>query len=338
MASSEVTASLKMDLLREAHTFSFFQAIRLLQIMRRQPIGTDGNPMAVDQFIRIHPNLSLAFPPGDIDQIREVDTDESAGFDITANFLGLYGSSSPLPTFYTEDLMSEAAEDESVSRDFLDIINQRIFELFFEVCTKYRQSFQVIEANSQPHLERLFCLLGIGDKPFRESGEIDDPHLLLRYLGLMTQRPRSALGLELILRDALGDLPVSVIPCVERKADIPADQKVFLGSPKHSLGNNMTIGQEVSDRMGKFKIRIGPLDTDAFRSFYPGAENYAMTCFLTDFYVLENLEYDLEVILAEGEAKTVCLGDSDRARIGLNSWIFSSDRIGEMSKVYSSAA
>jgi type VI secretion system protein ImpH len=178
--------------------------------------------------------------------------------------------------------------------------------------------------------------LGIGDKPIRDK--VADPYRLLRYVGLMTQRPRSGMGLELILRDALDGLSVSIIPCVERKARIPEDQRVFLGSTAHSLGTNTTIGEEVTDRMGKFRIRIGPLDTAAFRSFYPGEENYALTCFLTEYYTVEQLEYDIEVVLAEGEAKTVCLGDTDRSRLGLNTWIFSSDRIGEMRKVYSPAA
>jgi len=334
--SEGVTPELKMDLLKEGHSFSFFQAIRLLRMLSRTTPGSTQKELSADNFIRIRPALSLAFPPGDIDQIRETGTDDQAGYAITANFLGLYGSSSPLPTFYTEDLMTEAGEDESVSRDFLDFINQRIFELFYDGCIKYRQSFQVVEANSQPHLERLFCLLGIGDKPVREA--VADPYQLLRYIGLLTQRPRSSLGLEIILRDALDGPPVSVIPCVERKAKIAEDQKLFLGSPAHGLGVNTTIGEEITDRMGKFKIRIGPLETEAFRSFYPGADNYCLTCFLTDFYIFEGLDYDIEVILAEGEARTVCLGDPERSRIGLNTWIFSTDRIGEMRKVYSPAA
>lgn len=327
---------LKMDLLREGHAFSYLQTIRLLKIILGASARGDSQDKPLGDAIRTHPNLSLAFPPGDIDQIREIETDAHSGFEITANFLGLYGSSSPLPTFYTEDLMSEASDDESAARDFLDIINQRIFELFYAVCIKYRQTFQIIEANNPAHMERLFCLLGIGDKPIRDK--VADPYRLLRYVGLMTQRPRSGMGLELILRDALDGLSVSIIPCVERKARIPEDQRVFLGSTAHSLGTNTTIGEEVTDRMGKFRIRIGPLDTAAFRSFYPGAENYALTCFLTEYYTVEQLEYDIEVVLAEGEAKTVCLGDTDRSRLGLNTWIFSSDRIGEMRKVYSPAA
>jgi predicted component of type VI protein secretion system len=87
--------------------------------------------------------------------------------------------------------------------------------------------------------------------------------------------------------------------------------------------------------MGNFEIRIGPLDSAGFQSFYPGAENYERTRFLTDLYILDRLEYDLAIILAEGEARTVSLGDPERARLGLNTWVFSSPRIGEVRKCYS---
>jgi type VI secretion system protein ImpH len=121
-----------------------------------------------------------------------------------------------------------------------------------------------------------------------------------------------------------------VIPCVERKAKIPDDQKLVMGSPSHSLGDNCFLGEEIVDRMGKFRIRIGPLDKKKFQSFYPESDNYKTATFFTDMYILEPLEYDLEIILSEGEAEKVCLGDPDRSRIGLNTWLFSSEKIGEV--------
>lgn len=332
----ESGSMLKLDLLREGHAFSFFQAMRLLKIfLRSGPVRPMQNSDASPS-IRVRPALSLAFPPADIDRIQEADNRDRPGYEITTNFLGLYGISSPLPTFYTEDLMTEAAEDESACRDFIDVINQRIFELFYDCCIRYRQSFQVIEGGSRQHLERIFCLMGIGDAPLRDS--VADPYQLIRYIGLLIQKPRSAMGLETILKDALEGVPLSVVPCVKRRAKIPADQKLSLGSPNNRLGENTIVGEEIVDRMGKFAIRIGPLSSEAYQGFYPEAENYKTARFLTDLYIVERLEYDIEVILSEGEAKTVCLGEPDHARLGLNTWVFSSDRIGEMRKVYSSAA
>jgi type VI secretion system protein ImpH len=330
--SPDMMSELKLDLLKEGHSFSFFQVIRLLHLLCRQDSDSDfSNPYESDS-IRIRPKLSLAFPAADVDRIEETSDEEKARFRITANFLGLYGTSSPLPTFYTEELMDEAAMDESVTREFIDIINHRLFQLLYGCLCKYLQCLQVVEADSLQHAERLFCLLGIGDNIFRS--EISNPFGLIRYVGLFTLMPRSALGLETLLTDALDGMTVNVIPCMERKAKIPDDQKLVIGSTVHTLGVNCFLGEEIVDRMGKFKIRIGPLDRIRFQSFYPESDNYTIATFLTDMYILEPLVYDLEIILAEGEAEKVCLGDPDRSRLGLSTWIFSSDQIGEVRTIY----
>ena len=325
---ADIISELKLDLLREGHSFSFFQVMRLLHLLCQDASNSEfSNPSSSDS-IRIRPKLSLAFPAADVDRIEESFDEEKTRFTVTTNFLGLYGTSSPLPTFYTEELMDEEALDESLTREFIDIINHRIFQLLYDCLCKYLQCFQVVEANNLQHTERLFCLLGIGEKALRS--EIADPYGLIRYVGLFTQMPRSALGLETLLADALDGIAVSVIPCVERKAKIPDDQRLVMGSLAHNLGVNCFLGEEIVDRMGKFRIRIGPLDKKKFQSFYPESDNYKTAVFLTNMYILESLVYDLEIILAEGEAEKTCLGDPDWSRIGLNTWLFSSDKMGEV--------
>lgn len=315
-----------MDLLKEGHTFSFLQAVRLIRrLSSSYGSGTEDNLM------RIRPGLSLAFPSADIERISETDLDPPL-FEIVVHFLGLYGSSSPLPTFYTEELMDEAADDESASRDFLDIINQRLYDLFYAACTKYHLAFQVVEEESGKYLERLFALAGIGNAQMLQN--VSDPHRLLRYIGLFSQNPRSAMGLETLLRDALGGLPVRVDPCVERKARIAEDQRLHLGSANHPIGINAVLGEEMTDRMGTFTVSIGPVDFETFERFFPGGADYETTCFLTDFYGVEGLAYDIEVTLAEGQARSVRLGDPQRSGLGLNTWVFSTDRIGEFRRVY----
>jgi len=328
----DIMSELKLDLLKEGHSFSFFQVMRLLGLLCRDTTLNQSTGKLEPDSIRVRPTLSLAFPAADVDRIEETSDQEKTRFQVTANFLGLYGTSSPLPTFYTEDLMDEAAMDESVTREFIDVINHRLFQLLYGCLCKYHQCLQVVEANSLQHTERLFCLLGIGEKKLRS--EITNPYGLIRYVGLFTQMPRSALGLETLLTDALYGMAVTIIPCVERKAKIPDDQKMVMGSPAHNLGANCFLGEEIVDRMGKFRIRIGPLDKKKFQSFYPESDNYKTATFLTDMYILESLEYDLEIILAEGEAEKVCLGDPDRSRLGLNTWLFSSDQIGEVRTIY----
>jgi type VI secretion system protein ImpH len=331
--NTERTARLKHQLLEEGHAFSFFQVMRLLRHLILQSSRTRKRPFDFSQTIRIKPNLTLAFPASDVESIQELGDPKDPRFLITANFLGLYGATSPLPTFYTEELIDEAAEDESVSRDFIDILNQRLFALLFECWGKYRQSLKVVEEKNSAYIDRLFCLLGLGEVSFRK--DIPQPQRLLRYIGLFTQFPRSSVGLKTLLKDTLRGMPIEIIPCVERIAKIPQSQTLRLAESACRVGMDTYLGDELTDRMGRFRIRLGPLTRSAFRRFSPGSEDFNRVCFLTDMYFVEPFEYELELILAEGEALTACLGDPDRATLGVDAWLFSTPELGEVRALFS---
>jgi len=327
-----VKTRIELDLLKEGKTFSFFQAIRLLKHLAIMS-GTGGKPADVSgSTIRIRPNLSLGFPASDIEKIEEIEADRRAHYEVTANFLGLYGSASPLPTFYTEELIDEENEDESISRDFSDILNHQLFGLLYQCWSKYRLQIKTIEEGSLGDLERLFCLMGLGGKTIRKH--IPDPYRLLRYIGLFAQFPRSALGLKTLLQDASGDIPLDVIPCVQRKAPIPKDQQLCLGASGCTLGRDSYIGGETVDRMGKFRIQIGPLDESTASRISPGSHTYQQIKLLTDMYTVDPMEYDVAMILKQDALKSVCLGDTSRATLGVSSWIFSGDYLKEAKIVY----
>jgi type VI secretion system protein ImpH len=136
------------------------------------------------------------------------------------------------------------------------------------------------------------------------------------------------------LTDAFGGPPLEVISCVERTARIPEDQTLRLGATGCRLGDDTYLGDELPDRMGKFRIRLGPLGRDDFRRFSPGTEDFSRLAFLTDLYFVEPLEYDVELILAGGEARTVCLGDPNRATLGLDTRVFSTPDLGEVRAIF----
>lgn len=320
------------ELLKQGHAFSFFQIIRLLRRFTESSGTPKSNPFS-NETIRIKPRLSLAFPASDVESVQRLGDGDDPRFLILANFLGLYGSASPLPIFYTEDLIDEATDDESASRDFIDIINQRLFSLLFESWTKYRQYLKFVEEEDPAHISRLFCLLGLGGASIRE--DIPEPYRLLRYIGLFTQFPRSASGLKAILTDTIGEIPVDVIPCMKRNVRIPEDQTLRLGANEGCrLGMDAYLGDHMQDRMGKFRIQLGPLSSKDFKRFSPGAEDFDRLTFLTDFYFVEPLEYDVELIMAEGVARTVCLGDRTRSTLGMDTWVFSKSALGEVRVIF----
>jgi type VI secretion system protein ImpH len=314
---------LKLDLLKQGHEFSFFQALRLLRRCGDATEDPSGDSGGAELDLRIRPDLSLGFPASDVARIEET-PEGPAAFRVTVSFLGLYGASSPLPTFYTEDLIDEQLAESTTTRDFLDIFHQQLYLLLFRCWSRYRQFIKVVEEESPEDLEKLFCLMGLGEPELRIV-PAGGPYGLLRYIGLFTQHPRSAAGLEGLLRDAIGGPQVELIPCLLRKARIPPDQRAVLGESGHRLGEDCFLGNEIDDRMGKFRLRIGPLDADRFDSLLPGKPAHHRVAAMVGLYLTDPLEYDLELVLSGGEAKTACLGGQRWSALGLDTWSFSGD-------------
>lgn len=308
---------IKADLLKNGRRFSFMQAVRLLHSVTGKTMQDES---VIGRTVRVRPKLSLDFPDTDIETIREISSDPER-FLLTVTFLGLYGVSSPLPTFYTEDLMDESAEDISVTRDFLDIVNAPFYRLYYQCWTKYRQFIKIIDEQNPDYLERLFCFLGLGIETHRH--DISNAPALIPYLGLFTQFPRSALGLSTLLAEVLQESRLTVVQCVPRKAVIPEDQRLFIGVAACHLGVDSYLGLEIDDRMGKFQIDIGPVDADAFHGFLPETPRFDLLGQLVHLYLDKPLQWQTKLILKADEARTTCLGGSRWSHLGLDTWIFS---------------
>ena len=327
------TFDIETELQEEGRRFSFFQVIRLVRLLGHVP-ETVEDPRTVARqakSLRIRPQNNLSFPASDVVSIQRTEG-EFPGFLVNASFLGLYGPASPLPTFYTEDLIQQEADEESAVRDFLDIFNHRIFTLFFRCLMKYRLSFQVCEERNPEILNKLYCLIGLGE--LRHRRDMPYAYSMIRYSGILSQHPRSAWGLETMLCDAFSNVPVKVVQCAARIVKIPMSQRLLLGKTGSSLGINSVIGEQIRDHTGKFRLRLGPVNFTLFRKLLPGSEENKRLSLLTRFYLLDALEYDLELILQEGEASCVRLGAETASRLGMDTWIYSCEKIGEVRAVF----
>lgn len=308
---------IKDDLLKNSNRFSFIQAVRLLRhLIPKDDLKED----VTGQSIKVRPKLSLDFPGTDIDTIEEI-SETPPLFLLTVTFLGLYGVSSPLPTFYTEDLMDETSQDVSVTRDFLDIINAPFYRLFYQCWSKYRQYIKIIDDQDPVYLERLFCFLGLGIEKHRQG--IPNTQALIPHIGLFTQFPRSALGLQTLLADMLKEPRMEIIQCIPRKAKIPEDQRLLIGISGNRVGINSYLGRQIDDRMGAFRIRVGPVDADAFHGFLPDTRKFHVMAQLVRLYLDSPMRWECELILRAEEVKTVCLGEPRWSRLGWDTWVLS---------------
>lgn len=326
MASStgKTSPGLIQSLTENPESFSFFQIIRLLQ-----RISGESDPNST--FLRILPELSLNHPKSDVSKVSQLPDDK--GFEVLTTFLGLYGTSSPLPVWYTEELIEAELEDNTTAKSLIDVFQQRINTLFYQSSTKYRLIQKLIEERSSFYSKMLFRLIGITKSESSEA--LPDPHQILRYILLFRQQPRSAAGLEALLEDALKEIQVKVIQCVHRKVQIPHFQRLVLGKQSNSLGLDAMLGDEIEDTVGKMIIRIGPVSLERFHNLLNGSQECKIMFFLIESYINVPLECDLQIVLEENEAKTVELGNPQFSCLGKNSWLFSGATPGTLNSTIS---
>ena len=306
---------LREDLVRHADRYEFGQAVRLLRLLTvREKGGTDGEDFW--KGIRIRPALSLAFPPRDLSSLRWEDPVGLPRLEV--NFFGLYGVSSPLPTFYTEDLIEERNEDGSTARDFLDVLHGVLYPLLYDGWEKVRLSLRAYEKGEE-EVENLFHVFtGLAQPVFREADPLCST--ALRYAGLLSLHPRSARGLEEILTDVLDGVRVEVEQCVERSVPLPGEQRLLLGAPL-PLGEETVLGDRIRDRSNQIRTRIGPVDNRGFETLLPGRENLRKVAFWQEFYLTDPVSAEVTLLLEDREPEPVRLGASRRCRLGLDAWL-----------------
>ncbi len=323
-----------LELMDRSRSFSFVQALRLLIRYCTAEKGIDPGT-ALQKFIRIRPELSLNFPGTDITRVEPraivfqgnlQGEEPESGFLITATFLGLYGSSSPLPNFYTEDLIDEFNEAKSIKRDFLDIINYALYPIFFKIWSKHRLFYKICEEEDPRIIEKQYSLLGLEDGQNRSRIRNIDRYF--RYTGLTLQFPRSAEGLEAILADGFSlQGQVAVEQCVQRRVRIPQDQHALLGISSSTLGEDSVIGTWIKDMAGKFSIRIKEADARTLHEFLPDQDSFYALRQLVEFYVNQPLEWDLVVEVRQGQIQTTQPGNGSWSHLGWNTWLVMDEEI-----------
>lgn len=317
-------AAVEEKLLANGERFSYFQAIRLLRLFGK------ARGMPIDS-LRIRPKLGLGFPENDIDSIEPR---QQGGYRITANFFGLYGVASPLPTYYTEDLFEEEREGRHATRDFLDIVHYAMYPLLFEAWRKPRLHARVVEDNDEDVLNQLYAFVGLNDNKLRE--QLPESDGLLRYAGLFNQRPRSVSGLQSLLTDAFSPAKVQIDSCTLRYLPIAADQQIRLGMQAHCLGEDTHLGSQIDDFSSSLTVRLGNLPEGLFHQLLPGTAGHQRLVFLTRFYLVDPLEVKVELELRHDDARDArVLGLASQnmnlsaeknpaiswSRLGLDTWL-----------------
>lgn len=278
------------ELVHNPSDYDALQALHLIENNLGEEAVT-GNPR--QSFISMAPASELSFPAG---EIRHCRVDETGRFRLELNFMGFYGVDSPLPQFFN-DIAALETSCAAELRGFLELFNQRLYQLLYQAWKKMRLH------SSSDTKASLYCR-------YLEAlhGQTGSDRRLERfdYAGLLAGRVKNGQSLADMMEDFLG-FPVALkqnIPCW-----IDVEETSSLGGSL-VLGDNSMLGNRLMDVNSKVLLRIGPLPTRMAGQLLPGEDLSTTLTHMIREYLDPTIQYDVEILVQPDPDCETSLGDS----------------------------
>jgi type VI secretion system protein ImpH len=321
---ADLTPEAWVDALDEAsESFSFFQAVRLLHRRPRGRSGVGEFAEPAEEVVRFTVNPSLAFPAGEIQQIR---SSVDGRLEMMVNFMGLVGHMGMLPVQYSVLIDDQAAYegDPDPLREFLDIFHHRIISLLYRAWERSHFYVAFERGDDDPLSRRLLDLLGLGSGDLRKRMAIQDEALLF-YSGLLGSQNRSAVALERLLEDYF-QVPIEVVQFKGGWYPLPPDSLCRIDDDEDiggSLGAGAVVGDEIWDPQARVQVKIGPLRRGEYDGFLPGGESYTALQEITRFFSDGQFDFEAQLILHHDDVPGIVLGaeEDESPPLGWCTWI-----------------
>ena len=288
-------------------SLSLLQLIRLLNFEHK-------NIHSIIKRIHISPNLTLACTTSDFEEIKF----KQDSYDIISNFLCLYGTSSVLPTFYTEELIYEKQFSNDSLESFYNIFNRRAYQLLMDILIKNRLILSIYELKDQKSLNFIYSFLGLTPLNTNTLKYLKE-FKLLRYINILNNSVKSVNALEIFLND-LFDITFKVIEYVKIKINIHKEQLNQLGVKNSHLGT-CYLGNKIKDITTTVKIILVDLTNEEFNSFLPGQIKFEMLIEAIKLFFENNaysyiLDYSIQKKIADNT--NFILGKRNYSRLGMS--------------------
>ena len=293
---------------REPYSFEFFQAVRLMHLLRpdRGRVGRFNNPD--EEAVHFGATPATAFPAS---EIQALERDGDAPPRLVINFLGLTGPQGVLPLEYSELLAERVRQRDHALRDFLDLFNHRIVSLFFRAWERTHAHGANLAHGDDALENHLLDLVGLGTPGLAKQLGLPASALPF-YVGLLAMPTRPAVALEMVIEDYFG-VPVEIDQFIGGWYSIDVPSQCALGdetSPSSQLGVGAVAGDEIWDVQARARLRIGPLPRAVYDTFLPTGRAYQELRALTKFFTGEQVDIELQLVLAKDDVPPVAL-DAD---------------------------
>lgn len=306
------------QLCRVIREFTLFQAVlQVIEHLREAHPLLDDDAL-YDQ-LEFQANSGLGFAAHDIDRVEFFMEQGQLRARLRLNVLGLFGAGSPLPAFYGEQAFAERSGG-NPTRDFLDLFHHRLHRLMLPIWRKYRYRACFRAGANDRFSEQMFALIGLGAAAIRGVCQVDCKRLL-PYLGLLSLRVHSAALIESVLRYYFMHEALFLEQWVARTVEVCQTQRNHLGRANSALGDDLVLGHRIADRSGKFRVHVRALCWERFHDFLPTGSAYQPLRSLVRLTLRDPLDYDLSLMLAQGQIKALHIGENTVCRLGWTTWL-----------------
>lgn len=239
--------------------------------------------------IRYRATASLAHPAGELSGVSLTELNGKPLLTVDVSLMGLYGTTSPLPAFYTERVLGlgqrsvsdleqkgrylegehEAGED---LKQFYDLFNHQAIALFYDAWCKYRIAHRLADdSHNNEFTTALLALWGI-DRTRLASLKHLTLARLIPLAGLLASRTASISVLEQALNRLFNGVNIQTQSMVCGVVNIPQDQLNGLGVENAVLGESLVLGQAVINCSG-LTVSVFLNDPSEIHQWLPGGEH-----------------------------------------------------------------
>jgi type VI secretion system protein ImpH len=243
----------------EPYRFEFFAALRVLAKLAADHPAAAGEPRSTVDQVRFRTYQSLSFPPSEIWDLTKRASGQGLA-EMTVAFLGLTGPLGALPRPYSELVIQRIRKGDFALRDFLDLFNHRLVQIFAQAGEKYRFYLTYELADARERLRRqqgeqklrgflleerpridlfsqlLLDLAGVGTPLVRYKDSVRSrpaartalPDAAPRYFsGLLSQTHRSAISLGQMVAEYFG-VAARIVPFIGQWVPLPLEYQTCL--------------------------------------------------------------------------------------------------------------
>ncbi|CAM3798373.1 Type VI secretion protein [Bordetella sputigena] len=297
--------------------FEFLQALRLIESAHpdRPRPGCSLRPR--DDAVRLAQTPALKFVASELAGYLPAADGRPAR--LTVNVLGLFGTNSPMPLYFTEYAHNRMAhEGDTTISGFLDMFHHRQLSLFYRAWAASQPVLGLGRGDARTGYRRYVgSLCGLAVPASTRHGGMADIDQL-QFCGLLATRTRHASGLGLLLSRYFG-VQVAIRQFIGLWMPLDREDRARLRRRTPALGTGLVLGARIWDRQSKFRLVAGPIGKRDMRRLLPGTDSHRRLIEWVELYTGGLLHWDLELRVAPEAA--ACMRFDGNARLAYTSWL-----------------